>query len=113
MISNSLFNSHISSINCFIHLKSSSIPLFNINDYIFDRKLLPANEKLVSEREIREDREIINGRALTDDDKEAIVRYLNITETPFYPRAYTLTRNKVLEGKLYIDKEEKVLKMKI
>ena len=84
-----------------------------INDYIFERKLLPANEKLISEREIREDREIINGRELSDDDKEAIVRYLNITETPFYPKAYTLTRNKVLEGKLYIDKEEKVLKMKI
>ena len=83
-----------------------------IYKYLLGHKMLPKSEIYVTEKEIRETRYILDGKEVTDDQKDVIIRYMNARELPFFHKSFTLVRDEVLKGNIMYDKEEKVLKMK-
>ena len=80
--------------------------------YMYYKGLLPNVESHVTENDIRKTKNIVNGHEVTKEQKETIIKYMRVRNTPNYPKAVTLVRDKVLSGNIFYDEEEKVLKMK-
>ncbi len=74
--------------------------------YFVDKKIVINNDKRTSIKDIERENVIVNGKRLTEEDKEVMIKYLNVRETPLYTRAVTLLRNKVLDGEISLDKNK-------
>ncbi len=83
-----------------------------IYDYMLTHNIIPRFESHISEDELLNTRNVVNGHEVTREEKDVMIKYLRIKKTPTYPRAVNLVRDKVLSGDLFYDNEEKVLKMK-
>jgi hypothetical protein len=83
-----------------------------IYDYMLNHNIIPHVDNHVSEKEIINTKNIVNGEEVTKEQKEVMIKYLRVRKVPTYPRVITLVRDKVLSGNIFYDNEEKVLKMK-
>ena len=83
-----------------------------IYDYMLNHNIIPRVDNHVSEKEILNTKNIVNGKEVTKEQKEVMIKYLRVRKAPTYPRVITLVRDKVLSGNIFYDNEEKVLKMK-
>ena len=77
-----------------------------IYKYLIDHKIITRPHNMTTFEDIKRENVIINDRQVTDEEKETIVRYIDLHNTPLYCRAVTLVRNKVLNGEISLDKEK-------
>lgn len=76
-----------------------------IMEYIYTNGLFSHSIKTVSEKSIMGMNFIINGVALSDEEKKLIIDYMKNNNIPLFLQAFCAVRNKYLEEGLSIDKD--------
>jgi hypothetical protein len=89
------------------HIEPENIDL--ILDYIGRNNLYFSNYPVEIKKEsILNTKYIINGRELTDEDKDNIVRYMENRGIPFVIDTFTIVKNRYAKNELDIDKKLKL-----
>jgi hypothetical protein len=77
-----------------------------IYKYLIEHKIITRPYNMTTLNDVRKENVIVNGKQVTEDEKDVIIRYLTVRRIPLFSKAVTLVRNKVLAGDITMDKEK-------
>lgn len=79
-----------------------------IYSYMIEHKIVLKANLMMSHSDIKRENVIRNGKQITEQDKDVIIRYLNARNTPLYTKAVSILRNKVIDGVITLDKDKQL-----
>ena len=87
-------------------LKTHNAEATNVIDYLHKKSIISNHNVKLTLEDIYSTNYIINGRKLTNEDKDAIINYMQENKLPFIVKAFNEVRNRYLDGSLYLEKHE-------
>ena len=79
-----------------------------IYSYMIEHKIVLKSNLMMSRHDIKRENVIRDGKQITKEDKDVIIRYLETRNTPLYTKAVSLLRNKVIDGVITLDKDKQL-----
>ena len=78
-----------------------------VYSYLIKNRIITQPYNFTTESDIRKETLTLkDGKSLSDEDKEIIIKYLNVRQIPLFSKAVTLVRDKVLNNEIFLDQEK-------